>query len=34
VRLENNIVVRKGGNEDLTAGIPIEAEEVEDLMHS
>ena len=34
VRLENDIVVRKGGNEDLCANIPIEAEEVEDLMHS
>jgi Xaa-Pro aminopeptidase len=34
VRLENNIVIRKGGNEDLTAAIPIEAEEVEELMHS
>ena len=33
VRLENNIVIRKGGNEDLCAGIPIEAEEVEALMH-
>src|SRR5437868_6614000 len=34
VRLENNIVIRKGGNEDLCANIPIEAEEVEDLMHA
>ena len=34
VRLENNIVVKKGGNEDLCANIPIEAEEVEDLMHA
>jgi len=34
VRLENNIVIQKGGNEDLCAAIPIEAEEVEDLMHS
>jgi Xaa-Pro aminopeptidase len=32
VRLENDIVVRQGGNEDLCAGIPIEAEEVEALM--
>ena len=34
VRLENNIVIRKGGNEDLCANIPIEADEVEDLMHA
>jgi len=34
VRLENNIVIKKGGNEDLCANIPIEAEEVEDLMHA
>jgi len=34
VRLENDVVVRKGGNEDLCAGIPIEAEEVEALMHA
>lgn len=33
VRLENNIVIRKGGNEDLCKDIPIDAEEVEDLMH-
>jgi Xaa-Pro aminopeptidase len=33
VRLENNIVVRKGGNVDLMADIPIEAEEIEALMH-
>ncbi len=33
VRLENDVVVRKGGNEDLCAGIPIEAEDVEALMH-
>jgi Xaa-Pro aminopeptidase len=34
VRLENNIVIRKGGNEDLCANIPIEAEEIEDLMRA
>ena len=34
VRLENDIVVKKGGAEDLCAKIPIEAEEVEDLMHA
>jgi Xaa-Pro aminopeptidase len=32
VRLENNIVIREGGNEDLMADIPIEAEEIERLM--
>jgi Xaa-Pro aminopeptidase len=32
VRLENNIVVRDGGNEDLMAGIPVEADEIEKLM--
>jgi Xaa-Pro aminopeptidase len=32
VRLENNIVVRDGGNVDLMADIPIEAEEIERLM--
>ena len=34
VRLENNIVIGKGGNEDLCKDIPIEAEEVEELMHA
>jgi Xaa-Pro aminopeptidase len=32
VRLENNIVVQDGGNVDLMADIPIEAEEIEQLM--
>jgi Xaa-Pro aminopeptidase len=32
VRLENNIVVRRGGNLDLMADVPIEAEEIESLM--
>ncbi len=32
VRLENNIVLREGGNLDLMADIPVEAEEIEDLM--
>lgn len=32
VRLENNIVVREGGNEDLMADIPLEADEIEALM--
>jgi len=32
IRLENNILVKKGGNVDLMASIPIEAEEIEELM--
>jgi len=32
IRLENNILVQKGGNVDLMASIPIEAEEIEELM--
>jgi Xaa-Pro aminopeptidase len=32
VRLENNIVVQEGGNVDLMADIPIEADEIEKLM--
>jgi Xaa-Pro aminopeptidase len=32
IRLENNIVVRKGGNVDLMAKVPIEAGDVERLM--
>jgi len=32
IRLENDIVVRKAGNLDLMADIPIEADEIEDLM--
>jgi Xaa-Pro aminopeptidase len=32
VRLENNILVRDGGNADLMEKIPIEADEVEGLM--
>jgi Xaa-Pro aminopeptidase len=34
IRLENNILVQKGGNVDLMASIPIEAEEIEELMSS
>lgn len=34
VRLENDLVIRENGVEDLMATIPIEAEEIEDLMHS
>ena len=32
VRLENDVLVQEGGNLDLMADIPIEPEEVEDLM--
>jgi Xaa-Pro aminopeptidase len=34
VRLENNVVITKSGLTDLMKDIPIEAEEIEDLMHS
>ncbi len=33
IRLENNILIQNGGNIDLMADIPIEAEEIEALMH-
>jgi Xaa-Pro aminopeptidase len=33
VRLENNIVVTKDGNFDLMKNIPLEAEEIEELMN-
>jgi Xaa-Pro aminopeptidase len=32
IRLENNIVIGRNGNTDLMAGIPIEADEIEELM--
>jgi Xaa-Pro aminopeptidase len=32
VRLENNVLVTETGQVDLMAGIPIEADEVEELM--
>lgn len=34
VRLENNVVIEKNGVRDLMKNIPIEAEEIEDLMNS
>ena len=34
VRIENDLLITAEGNEDLMAGIPIEAEEIEDLMNS
>lgn len=33
IRLENNIVIEKNGHTNLTANIPIEVEEIEDLMN-
>jgi Xaa-Pro aminopeptidase len=33
VRLEDNIVINKKGHTNLMANIPIEAEEIEDLMN-
>jgi Xaa-Pro aminopeptidase len=34
VRLENDILVQEGGNSDLMADIPIEADEIEELMRA
>jgi len=34
LRLENNIVVKRSGNIDLMKNIPIEADEIEDLMNA
>jgi Xaa-Pro aminopeptidase len=34
IRLENNILITEKGNIDLMASIPIEAEEIEELMNS
>jgi Xaa-Pro aminopeptidase len=34
IRLENNVLITENGNIDLMANIPIEAEEIEDLMNS
>jgi Xaa-Pro aminopeptidase len=34
IRLENNVVIEKNGVKDLMKNIPIEAEEIEDLMNS
>lgn len=34
VRLENNILITEKGNIDLMENIPIEADEIEDLMHA
>jgi Xaa-Pro aminopeptidase len=34
IRLENNVVIRKKGVHDLMVNVPIEADEIEDLMNS
>jgi Xaa-Pro aminopeptidase len=34
VRIENNVVIKKNGVHDLMANIPVEAEEIEDIMNS
>ncbi len=34
IRLENDVVITEGGLNDLMANIPIEAEEIEDLMNA
>ncbi|MNT52361.1 Xaa-Pro aminopeptidase [compost metagenome] len=34
IRLENNILITANGNIDLMADIPLEAEEIEDIMNS
>ncbi|HYG19149.1 MAG TPA: aminopeptidase P family protein [Ohtaekwangia sp.] len=34
VRIENNVVIKKNGVHDLMANIPVEAEEIEDIMNN
>jgi Xaa-Pro aminopeptidase len=34
IRLENNVVIQKNGVLDLMKNIPVEADEIEDLMNS
>ena len=34
IRIENDVVIRKNGIHDLMAEIPIEADEIEELMNS
>lgn len=34
VRLENNVVIRKNGVEDLMKNIPVEADEIEEIMNN
>jgi Xaa-Pro aminopeptidase len=33
IRLENNILITETGNVDLMANIPVEADEIEELMN-
>jgi Xaa-Pro aminopeptidase len=33
IRIENDIVIKKDGIHDLMAGIPVEADEIEELMN-
>jgi Xaa-Pro aminopeptidase len=33
IRIENNILITKNGNIDLMADIPVEVEELEDIMN-
>ena len=33
IRIENDIVIKKDGIHDLMANIPVEVEEIEDLMN-
>jgi Xaa-Pro aminopeptidase len=33
IRLENNILITSNGNVDLMADIPLEVEEIEDIMN-
>ena len=34
IRIENNILITENGNRDLMAGIPVEAEHIEEIMNS
>ena len=34
IRIENNILITEGGNRDLMADIPVEAEHIEDIMNN
>jgi Xaa-Pro aminopeptidase len=34
IRIENNILITEGGNIDLMADIPVEADHIEDIMNS
>jgi len=34
IRLENDILITEGGNRDLMAAIPVEADHIEEIMNS